>query len=455
MRMRSLTAVIFLLICVTVFSYKAFGETVCTIDGCGEITGVYNFGDNDFAAVCINDENYCYCVTEGESVVLYDTGISANTNVVSYNGGCLYFFENTLSGGTPAVKVCRLDCGSNTRSYSVINTDIHVLWDKCAADRSGNFYFIENDDVQIVRNNVPEERINIDGVPKALIPSCFDDRVYCVTQRGLCVIEGGDVFELPVRSEYVYTSADGFSDNHGNVYSLGGDLLCGGFTGVHGSVSSNGAFFGIKGGRLVQIYNEKETAVCDMDESAFLCMGSGRFVSVSQNGDTAEFRFFDNRPIYAASSSSSPTTDSEDKSASFSLENFCVKGDFLCGIPPETTAARIKQLLDPKNCSVRFFDSNNNEKKSGAVGTGYKVLISDENDSEYTIVVYGDLSGEGSVNTMDRRKLMNHFLKNESLTGAVSEAADMNHDGKTDLKDLVMLNFSLNGEGSISQNPNK
>ena len=83
------------------------------------------------------------------------------------------------------------------------------------------------------------------------------------------------------------------------------------------------------------------------------------------------------------------------------------------------------------------------------------MLISDENDSEYTIVVYGDLSGEGSVNTTDRRKLMNHFLKNESLTGAVSEAADMNHDGKTDLKDLVMLNFSLNGEGSISQNPNK
>ena len=449
MRVKSLFAVFLVLICTAVYTLKTSGETVCFIEDCEELIGVYNYCGNDFLALYVGSGSYHYAVTDGENADIYDTEMSADTNAVSFVGGYLYFFENTLSGDTPAVKVCRLECGNNTKRYSIVNTDIQILQGRCAADGDGNYYFIDGEDIRIIRDNTPAERVYVGNAPRTVVSSCEGERVYCTTARELAVIENGEAFYIPVQADRVYPSADTFSDDVGTVYANDGSVLYGGFSGSHGGIGTNGAYFGIKDGRLVQVYKGKETAICDMDESAFLCMGSDRFVAVLQNGGTAEVRSFDNQPTEPAVSSG--IGDSEDKKSTFNLDGFCVKGDYLCGIAPETTAAQMKKMFSPENCTVQFLNTKNEEIKSGNVGTGCTVMIKAESEYSYIIIVYGDLSGDGSVKTTDRRSLMKHFLAGDNLSYAQHEAADINHDGNVDLKDVTALNLYLNGEEDISQ----
>ena len=93
------------------------------------------------------------------------------------------------------------------------------------------------------------------------------------------------------------------------------------------------------------------------------------------------------------------------------------------------------------------------EKKSGVVGTGWTVEIDGDKPQKYTLIVYGDIIGEGSINTNDRKELMKNLLNNETAEQAKKEASDINHDGKIDLIDVTCLNMYINGENVISQMP--
>ena len=125
----------------------------------------------------------------------------------------------------------------------------------------------------------------------------------------------------------------------------------------------------------------------------------------------------------------------------------------LCGIKPGTTIAQMKKLLEPKNCTLTFCSKDGTEKKSGVVGTGWTVEIDGDKPQKYTLIVYGDIIGEGSINTNDRKELMKNLLNNETAEQAKKEASDINHDGKIDLIDVTCLNMYINGENVISQMP--
>ena len=456
MKIKTLFAVLLAAVCAVMFPVSSSGEVILTADNCEEIAGVYNYGDNDFLTIYISGGNYHIALTDGENISIFDTEIFADTNAVSYNGRYVYFFQNIIEDDIPGVKICRYDCGHQSKRYSVINTGIKILQGSCAADSSGNFYFIDGREVKVFRDYTLAESLYIENVPLKLVPSCSGDSIYCITARELAVIDDGSVYDIPVRTDMVYAGDGVFSDSSGTVYSYDGTVLCDRFGGCHGSVEYNGVYFGISSGSIVQVSGEKEITLCEMNESAFLCMGNDRFIAVDQNGSNAEIRFFDNRPKEEPPAvSSSGNADSEEIKSSFSLDRFVVKENYLCGIPPETTIAEIKKLLDPKNCTVGFYSKDNSEKKSGTVGTGCSVNIKADEEYGYVIIVYGDLSGEGSINTTDRRLLMKSFLQKETLGKYSAEAADITHDGKTDLKDLAALNFYINGSGDISQDPNK
>lgn len=67
------------------------------------------------------------------------------------------------------------------------------------------------------------------------------------------------------------------------------------------------------------------------------------------------------------------------------------------------------------------------------VGTGTKVRIIDQNDiikMEYQIVIYGDLSGDGKINSTDLLVLQRHILEIEKLKGAFLSAGNINKNGK-------------------------
>lgn len=75
--------------------------------------------------------------------------------------------------------------------------------------------------------------------------------------------------------------------------------------------------------------------------------------------------------------------------------------------------------------------------KSGKVGTGAKVYFAQGNVC--TIIIRGELTGEGNINSRDIKAILNHLSKKELLQGEYLIAADVNEDGIVTTKDALLI----------------
>lgn len=76
--------------------------------------------------------------------------------------------------------------------------------------------------------------------------------------------------------------------------------------------------------------------------------------------------------------------------------------------------------------SIKIYDYKGNELTEGQmVGTGSKIRLVDENDvikMEYYIVIYGDVNGDGKINSLDLLVVQRHILEIEKLNGLFLKA---------------------------------
>jgi hypothetical protein len=79
------------------------------------------------------------------------------------------------------------------------------------------------------------------------------------------------------------------------------------------------------------------------------------------------------------------------------------------------------------NERIKVFDGNGNEVTSSSafIGTGYTVSLmhGDEKVHTVTVVVLGDVSGNGRVDPVDYQRIRGHIFGNYSLVGVYLEAA--------------------------------
>lgn len=86
------------------------------------------------------------------------------------------------------------------------------------------------------------------------------------------------------------------------------------------------------------------------------------------------------------------------------------------------------------------------------IGTGTKVTIQQEDQSsEYTIVIRGDINGDGKISTVDLLYLRNHILGTAQLTKAQELAADIDGTDGIKMVDLLKLRNHILQLYTISQ----
>lgn len=89
-----------------------------------------------------------------------------------------------------------------------------------------------------------------------------------------------------------------------------------------------------------------------------------------------------------------------------------------------------------------------NENATGELKTGGKIKI---DDKEYTVVVLGDINGDGSIDTGDSFKLKQALMEvNEITDVSQKEAADINADDSIDTGDSFILKKHINEVEKIS-----
>lgn len=107
--------------------------------------------------------------------------------------------------------------------------------------------------------------------------------------------------------------------------------------------------------------------------------------------------------------------------------------------------------------NVKLLNKNNEElSEDDLVGTNTKLQLIDKNDNsviiEYNLIIYGDINGDGKINSVDLLVLQRHILEIEILDSISQKAGNINKDGKKpNSSDLLKIQRHILGLKVIEQ----
>lgn len=126
-----------------------------------------------------------------------------------------------------------------------------------------------------------------------------------------------------------------------------------------------------------------------------------------------------------------------------------LKGSFITNVVVGTNVGSLKAKTTASD--LTFKKANGTSLgDSEKITTGSKIKF--KTGEEYTIVLYGDLTGDGEIDSADLLRMRQQLLGKVNLTGAYLEAAHVyTTSGKVDSADLLRLRQHLLGKNKINQ----
>lgn len=122
-------------------------------------------------------------------------------------------------------------------------------------------------------------------------------------------------------------------------------------------------------------------------------------------------------------------------------------------IEPGTTVDTLRSKFTVQGGSVKITDASGKEK-TGTIGTGDKVIIYKGDGTlykEYTVVVYGDVNGDGIITVKDALAMRKHILGMSSLSGCYANAADVAGESGISVKDALAVRKHILGMENLVQ----
>jgi hypothetical protein len=173
------------------------------------------------------------------------------------------------------------------------------------------------------------------------------------------------------------------------------------------------------------------------------------FKSYSSFEGYKEYSYIFYIPIYeGAPNTSTYTTPSE----IIAKVGYKEKNDYLSGIKIGTSQNDFVSKIKNVNSNATVTIEKNTNNKTNILATGDKITIKVGDTSKtYTVVIYGDVNGDGSIKATDYVKIKNHIMGTNSLSGAYQVAADVNKDGSIKATDYVFVKNHIMGSYTISQ----
>jgi len=118
---------------------------------------------------------------------------------------------------------------------------------------------------------------------------------------------------------------------------------------------------------------------------------------------------------------------------------FRVEEDTISAVPVGTTVGQL--VAGIHGGSIRVISKNTIPTTDVKASTGMVVQLMQNGKvvKEWTVVVTGDLNGDGDITVSDMLAVKAHVLNKSKLTGAVAQAADTNGDGYISITDFIQI----------------
>ena len=119
-----------------------------------------------------------------------------------------------------------------------------------------------------------------------------------------------------------------------------------------------------------------------------------------------------------------------------------IKDNMILNVSQMTTVEAFKSLITV-NKTINLVDKNGIEQTDeDIVKTGMKLKVNNEN-IEYTIVVIGDINGDGKRTVTDLAKAKLHIIEKQLLENEYLLALDVDKNGEISITDIAVLKMSL------------
>ncbi len=114
---------------------------------------------------------------------------------------------------------------------------------------------------------------------------------------------------------------------------------------------------------------------------------------------------------------------------------------------PTTTVSKVGELL--KLTKYEVYSGQTKITEDSNLATGY-ILKDLTNNKQYTVVVMGDVNGDGKISSSDYVRIKNKLREKVTLDEFQNKASDANFDGKITSADYVKVKNVLRGKTTIN-----
>lgn len=193
------------------------------------------------------------------------------------------------------------------------------------------------------------------------------------------------------------------------------------------------------------------------NKGKILCVPSSGYITEEGDLFSITFKVKDNAPmeetqiavkdflINDAASGERITTEDVIKKVSvksISSNVYKFEGSNIVGIKPGTKVETFKSNII--GTGIQVFNQSGTELTTGQiVGTGMTMKSGSET---YTLIISGDLNGDGQVSATDLSKIKQHLIELRLLEGAYLEAANVDGDEEVTITDLSRIRKAMFGE---------
>ncbi len=129
------------------------------------------------------------------------------------------------------------------------------------------------------------------------------------------------------------------------------------------------------------------------------------------------------------------------------------KGERVTNIAPATTVQTFISKITVEGGSFSLANAKGEAKTEGLMATGdnITVTIGEEAPKVYIAVIFGDINGDGKINSVDPLMVQSHIVGKTKIEGIFLESADINGDGKVNSVDPLMAQSHIVGKTTIKQ----